>query len=84
MTEAVATCGRGILPGMIWRPGDPLKHLGPPESLGIPFDSSLFQTRCGLERTDGQWRQAADHENDDVWCPGCLAQAGLAHRVEPL
>lgn len=78
----LATCGHGLLPGNVWRPGDPVKHLGPPESLGIELWSKLFQTRCGLTAADGQWREVYPNQNDDVWCRACLSQAGIPHREE--
>jgi hypothetical protein len=80
----VAVCGQGILPGMIYRAGDPLKHLGPTPGLDIPFWSPLFSTRCGLEADAGPWQHADGFMNDDAWCPPCLRQAGIPHRVELL
>lgn len=78
MAILVAT-GARTLAGQVSRPGDPAKHLGPPEGLGIPVWSSLFSTRCGLEAAAGPWSPTED--DDDAWCPGCISQAGLAYEV---
>lgn len=76
-----AVIGRtGTLPGAAWRHGDPLKHLGPP--MDIHLWSQLWQTRCGLTAADGNWDRCNDE--DDLWCPPCLRQAGIAHREEPI
>jgi hypothetical protein len=84
-TVEVAVTGRhDRLPGQVWRAGDPLKHLGPPEGLEIPFWSRLWVTRCGLTGQGGNWAIVGEGANDDVWCPGCLRQAGIPHRVESL
>lgn len=82
----MARCGQGRIDGMVWRPGDPVKHLGPPDRLAIRTWSLLFATRCGLgPRYDSGgsmgWLAATPNENDDVWCPACLAQAGIAHEL---
>lgn len=74
----MAKCGTGTIDGAVWRPGDPNKHLGPPDRLGISLWSLLFRTRCGLDAAAGDWRKQAPGENDDVWCPGCLRQAGIS------
>jgi hypothetical protein len=76
-----AACGRGLLPGVVWRPGDPVKHLGPPESLGIPAWSRLFQTRCGLDNSHS-WQTVEAGQDDDIWCAKCLSQAGIPYREE--
>jgi hypothetical protein len=77
MTELppMARCGTGTIDGAVWRPGDPLKHLGPPARLEIHLWSQLFSTRCGLDAKTGDWRAADRTEDDDCWCPGCLRQA---------
>lgn len=77
MTQ-IARCGRGILPGMVMRPGDPVKHLGPPPGL-MPTWARTFSTRCGLEAGEGPWAYTQD--DDDVWCPGCITQAGFYVRA---
>lgn len=59
-----------------WRAGDPVKHVGPPEGL-VPMFSPLWQTRCGLEAKDGAWTPTTRSQNDDVWCVGCIKQAGI-------
>ncbi len=84
----MARCGQGRINGMVWRPGDPVKHLGPPDHLGIRTGSRLFSTRCGLglRYPGGElmgWMYATLTEDDDVWCPPCLAQAGIAHELYP-
>jgi hypothetical protein len=82
MSTELATCGRGTLPGMVWRAGDPVKHLGPPPHLDIHLWSQLFSTRCGLNTSDGPWQAASVTDNDDDnWCPACLAQAGIPHSI---
>ena len=82
----VGRCGTGTIDGACWRPGDPVKHLGPPYRLAIQPYSALFQTRCGLgpRYPDGRpmgWRPQAQGENDDYWCPACLDQAGIAYEL---
>jgi hypothetical protein len=85
-----ARCGRGTIDGAVWRPGDPVKHLGPPEHLGIRLWSKLFSTWCGLgpqpEPGYGRW-QPQEHdgfrEDDDYWCPPCLDQAGISYELWP-
>jgi hypothetical protein len=76
-----ARCGTGEIDGACWRPGDPVKHLGPPKRLAIPLYSALFQTRCGLGPRTGAWRPQAWGENDDYWCPACLDQAGIVYEL---
>jgi hypothetical protein len=76
-----AECGSGTIDGAVWRPGDPVKHLGPPEHLSIRLWSRLFSTRCGLGPQDGAWQKVTWSENDDCWCPPCLAQALIGHIV---
>jgi hypothetical protein len=78
LTDPVASCGTGTIDGAVWRPGDPVKHLGPPGRLAIGMRSALFSTRCGLDAKTGDWRLAGWGEDDDCWCPGCLRQAGIA------
>lgn len=78
---ASARCGQGTIDGSVWRPGDGNKHLGPPERLGIGLWSRLFATRCGLDAKAGAWRRQAGGEDDDVWCPDCLMQAGIAFEL---
>lgn len=83
--DKVAIAGTGVLPGMVWRPGDPLKHLGPPEGTFVTGTRSrLFWTRCGLRSTDGDWQYCEPGQDDDCWCPGCLAQYGWPHTLEPM
>jgi len=82
VSTEIASCGQGRLPGMVWRAGDAVKHLGPPPGLEIHLWSRLFSTRCGLDAEAGPWQHAAETEDDDVWCPPCLRQAGIAHTVE--
>ena len=72
-----ARCGRGVIDSAVWRPGDPNKHLGPPRNSGVRTWSERFSTRCGLDSKAGFWRWADQHEDDDVWCPECLKQAGI-------
>ena len=85
LPDTFATCGRGNIPGMVWRPGDPLKHLGPQEGLlHRGTRSPLFETRCGLGQPDGPWKYAEWTQNDDLWCPGCLRRAGVQHVEEPM
>lgn len=72
-----AKCGTGTINGAVWRPGDPVKHLGPPANLEIHLWSQLFSTRCGLGAQTGAWRVAEPSEDDDCWCPDCLRQAGV-------
>ena len=85
LDKPAARCGIGTIDGAVWRPGDPVKHLGPPGHLQIHLWSRLFQTRCGLgpDRTN-PW-QPQEHggfrEDDDYWCPACLAQAGIAYEL---
>lgn len=78
----VASCGLGMLDGAVWRPGDGLKHIGPPWFLDIGLQTALFRTRCGLGASAGDWRPAAPSEDDDCWCHGCLDQAGIPHVTE--
>lgn len=78
----MAMCGKGTIDGAVWRPGDPVKHLGPPEHLGIRLWSNLFATRCGLGPKDGDWQKPGWGENDDCWCPGCLQQAMIPHTID--
>ena len=84
LAKPTARAGTGTIDGAVWRPGDPVKHLGPPARLGIHLWSALFSTRCGLEAADGAWLPADHdgfHEDDDCWCPGCLTQAGLEYTL---
>lgn len=74
--EKQARAGIGRIPGMVWRPGDAAKHLGPPEGL-MPTFVPAFQTRCGLGPTG--WAYTDDE--DDVWCADCLKQAGIAYEM---
>lgn len=81
-----ARCGMGTIDGSCWRPGDPNKHLGPPYRLQIRYWSKLFATRCGLgpRYPNGDpmgWRKQEPGENDDVWCPACLDQAGIRYEL---
>jgi len=78
-----ARCGRGELDGAVVRPGDPVKHLGPPEYLHVRLHSQLFCTRCGLGSHDGLWRRPDPDENGDRWCPPCLDQAGISYELRP-
>jgi hypothetical protein len=88
-----ARCGTGTIDGAVWRPGDPVKHLGPPYVMvdrqsAAFYRSRLFSTRCGLgpgpEPGYGRW-QPQEHdgfrEDDDYWCPACLGQAGIAYEL---
>jgi hypothetical protein len=77
LSNSYARCGRGRLPGMVWRRGDDLKHLGP-YSHRMPHlgtQSQLYRTRCGLDRDAGPWLSTTD--NDDVWCVNCIRQYGI-------
>jgi hypothetical protein len=76
-----AHIGCGTLDGAVWRPGDPVKHLGPPDALGIRLWSRLFNTRCGLGPHDGAWRRQAWGEDDDYWCVPCVQQAGIPYEL---
>jgi len=81
-----ARCGTGTIDGACWRPGDPVKPLGPPARLADPNWSALFQTRCGLgpRYEDGMpmgWQRQGRGEDDDYWCPACLDQAGIAYEL---
>jgi hypothetical protein len=88
-----ARCGTGTIDGAVWRPGDPVKHLGPPYRIAerqsaAYYDSQLFQTRCGLRARYGDgrligWRRQGPGENDDVWCPACLDQAFISYELWP-
>ncbi len=82
--ENVAVAGTGVLPGMVWRPGDPDKHLSAvrPNGETRPRWSPLFKTRCGLGPSEGPWLGVGEMD-DDVWCVPCLVAAGVEHRVEP-
>ena len=75
----MAYCGQGRIDGMCWRPGDAVKHLGPPKRLAIPLWSRLWQTRCGLGPQDGHWQWIDQGQDDDCWCPKCIGQAGMAY-----
>jgi hypothetical protein len=79
-SRTAAAAGFGRLPGQVRRVADPFKHLGPPPHRPIDLGSPLFSTRCGLGAGDGVWWGCSDA--DDVWCPGCLSQALIPHRVE--
>jgi hypothetical protein len=93
--KPAARCGTGTIDGACWRPGDPVKHLGPPARLQIPYWSRLFQTRCGLGprypngdpmgwRRQGDWGDGRDWgDDDDYWCPACLGQAMIPHELWP-
>ena len=95
-----AKCGRGTIDGAVWRPGDPVKHLGPPYAMvdrqsPAFYHSRLFSTRCGIGPRDEEgnsfgWRRQGDwgdgntwYDDDDYWCPPCLAQAGIACELWP-
>lgn len=79
----VAVAGVGVLPDMVWRPGDPDKHLAgaKPDGGTRPRWSPLFGTRCGLDAAAGPWLEVGEMD-DDVWCVACLVDAGVPHRVE--
>jgi len=62
--------------GVCRESGTQVQHLGPLSQLGIPFNSPLFQTRCGLEGGT-QWRPVSAGDVQDDWCAPCLRQAGL-------
>jgi hypothetical protein len=72
MSSAYAQCGTGTLPGVVQRPDDPLKHLGPIAELGVDMKSTLFLTRCGLISNDGSWFVPDD--DVDMWCLDCIRQ----------
>jgi hypothetical protein len=89
-----ASCGQGMIDGGVWRPGDPVKHLGPPYAMvacqsSAFYASRLFSTRCGLgpryeDGTPMGWQQLEHdgfREDDDYWCPACLARAGIAYEL---
>lgn len=80
----IASCGLGVIDGAVWRPGDPVKHLGPPGHLEIRTWSQLFSTRCSLGAKDGDWRAVKRDESDDAWCPDCLRQAMIPFTVESI
>jgi hypothetical protein len=70
-----ARCGRGTIDGACWRPGDPVKHLGPPYGLQVHYWSKLFATRCGLGPLDPDghpagWRRQGDWGGDGPFGPG--------------
>ena len=93
--KPAARCGTGAIDGACWRPGDPVKHLGPPARLQIPYWSKLFQTRCGLGprypngdpagwRRQGDWGDGQSWaDDDDYWCPACLDQAMIGYELWP-
>lgn len=61
----------------MWRPGDPVKHLGPPYDMvgrGSPafYRSQLFSTRCGLGPQDGYWRRQGDWDDGGPFGGGGL------------
>jgi hypothetical protein len=90
-----AKAGTGTIDGACWRPGDPNKHLGPSYRIvehqsAAFYASRLFSTRCGLGPGDGPWLRQGDWgqgvqwaDDDDVWCPACLEQAGIAYELWP-
>lgn len=76
--EKQARAGKGRLPGMVWRPGDAAKHLGPPEGL-MPTWVPTFSTRCGIGPEKGPWQYTEDE--DDVWCSDCLRQGMVPYEL---
>lgn len=52
------------------------KHLAPHH---VPLLSLHWSTLCGLTANSGPWRRVED--DDDAWCGGCLAQAGITHHI---
>jgi len=93
--KPAAKCGRGTIDGACWRPGDPVKHLGPPYAMverqsAAFYRSKLFSTRCGLGSETGAWMRQGDWgdgrrwaDDDDVWCPACLDQAMIPYELYP-
>ena len=79
--KPAAKCGTGTIDGACWRPGDPVKHLGPPYAMvdrqsAAFYRSKLFSTRCGLGprypngdpmgwRRQGDWGDGRDWHDDD-------------------
>lgn len=62
----------------VWvREEDPYLHIGPPKGLVIPTESPIFQTRCGLEVSDGIWGRPNPRDELKELCPQCRAQAGI-------
>lgn len=79
----IAVAGVGELPGAVWRPGDPDKHLTALNRDGVPRPrwSPLLTTLCGLDATAGPWLPIGEMD-DDVWCAACLEASAYEHRVE--
>jgi hypothetical protein len=93
--KPAAKAGTGRIDGACWRPGDPVKHLGPPYAMverqsAAFYASRLFSTRCGLGPETGPWLRQGDWgdgydwaDDDDYWCPPCLDQVGIAYELWP-